>query len=426
MGSDRQPSSGDDGDFEGQIEAAWAHYRRALADRLSSLDTGSVVVCQLHLPAPMAPLVTVLGVGGGLALSTPTDEHLVAVERRGDAGEALLTELGLVRAATGDWRRTLDQRQADEAAVVVVRLLRELRGVVHPALLASPTSAEPAVGLPVWQEVIDRERASDEIRAVLARAFGRRARVTGGRLGDLRLHASDGVVTAALSEDCSTLLVRAVLVLEVQDLDRALVEVNLHNLRETGLTFVLVERQICVQAQVAVMSTADGQLIDPVDRVVRGLSDWPTDLIQRVGGRVQLDEGPPASPSGVPPGKLVDHRIPELAEGTQVMRELEEDTRGSLSAQVLAGIFGRSPALLVDAISEQGDLARTWTERARTAERNRSAPHVVAAARERARYHRDLRQRLRSALRICVGAAEIIDPQPALFDADECEGGGSP
>src|SRR5690606_18885178 len=96
--------------------------------------------------------------------------------------------------------------------------------------------------------------------------------------------------------------------------------------------------------------------------------------------------------------------------------------RGSVPPATLVRVFHRDRALLLQAIGTSDDLVRTWKRRARLAAA-KDKKRVAALARSRVGMHRDLRKRLRLALRLLVDAPlrKVTTDQLSLFDEDECD-----
>ncbi|HEY0644113.1 MAG TPA: hypothetical protein VGD39_11880, partial [Nocardioides sp.] len=137
------------------VEAAWTAFRRRLADRLAELPEDEFVLVELTGdPGDGArPYCQVLAGDGSLRVEAVSNAYL-ATEHRLDAGqEEALADLGFDRPETTEWSRgetnffaDLDQREADRAAVMMVRAMREVFSVIHPVWLDAGGLEPPTIG----------------------------------------------------------------------------------------------------------------------------------------------------------------------------------------------------------------------------------------------------------------------------------------
>nr|WP_210438802.1 hypothetical protein [Nocardioides sp. SYSU D00514] len=333
-----------------------------------------------------------------------------------------MTHLGFHRPEAEDWSEgetnhwlDVEQREADRAAVMVVRALREVYGVLHPVYLDAdgieseraarelpPTSSREEPDL----DQVMRPRSVEEVREVVDRA------VSGlyedapqwDEDGDLPLPTGERVVWVTMSQQAPRILIHCMLLGDVEDGDPLLGELNRLNVAELGLTFLWRGDHVSVTREVPLDAVVPSVLASDIARVVTQVDGWAAGLrrARRVLPRPRLGE-----------------RGSRFATAYAVMAELERDERGSVGPAAMARIYGDTGLLLkAIRITEQRRRdARTSLREAR-ALKQRSKEKAVQARHD---YLRDLAVRMRAGLRLMVdGPVRKVQPdQLALFDEDE-------
>jgi hypothetical protein len=150
------------------------------------------------------------------------------------------------------------------------------------------------------------------------------------------------------SKQASRRLMRATLVTDVVDEQRALVEVNLLNKTEFGLTFVLSDDRISVRRELPMTAVVPDDVRMEVERLRGDVDRWVTELLIRVGGRSVAEDGPVHEPH--------DRRTPVSDESgderfdhaLRVLRELESEERGSVDVATTVRIFHGDRDLLLE------------------------------------------------------------------------------
>lgn len=476
--------------FEESMERDWLQFRRGLADRLAGLSDGEVMVVEVASEAAgelmgALPYCQAAVHGEVLRVEAVSNRFLDASCRLDQDEEMALVELGLQRVEDANFRVDLPQAHVDEAAVLITYALREVYAVIHPSQLVgesdetggpvgmaecgvtsgSAGTGEPYErdtsshgddvpvpdGLPSGQErPHGRDGLVKALAALVKQQFG--DSVGQDEDGDMLILTPQGVgVWVYVSPAAPRILIHSILVLDVQDEARALAEVNVLNMQNVAVTFVLRPGQIAVSYERGVVSLAKEEVLGDIRRIVESVDGWTDALIARVGGRRQSDDGPARRPLGrggrdetdasdpeprrAQRGKAravrgdgkapARRRDPRLEEGLRVLKELEAEEPGSLDPATLAAIFDQDRTLLLAAMDEQMASMRRWGRRASTARAREDDAHrerFLAMCRARQRHHHELRARLRAALRITVRPAGVR-PEPGqgtLFGADEC------
>jgi hypothetical protein len=317
---------------------------------------------------------------------------------------------------------------------MMVRALREVYAVVHPAYLVSDGLADhrtdldgegsgeivppvPRRGEPDPDEPLCPQ-SPDQVREVVEVAVATLYDETPAwdEDGDLPLDTKRGMVWVTVGAQTPRILLHAPLVSDVVDEERALVEVNLLNRREFGLTFSMQDGHIRVTRELDVRVVAPAQLAAEMERLVTQVDTWAADLVARVGGRC-MNEQATRQPTGVPATRPTDGRF---ATAYGVMVELEREQRGSVGPATMARIFDNDTGLLLKAVRINEQRRREMRAKARAArDEGRSRAEQVARARQE--YLRELTARMRAALRLLVDAPvrKVQLDQLALFDEDE-------
>jgi len=440
--------------WDDEVEGAWTAFRARLGDRLAGLEVDGVVQVDVRLgeddDARVAPHCRATAApGGGLVVEAVADAGLAPGDRVGAGGAARLADLGFEPPADGSDPHhllVLEQREADRAAWVVVSALREVFGVLHPAFLrddlgepsraaAAPRDAEPdpstwAVRDEHWPT--DDEGPwfpadSEDVRRALHR-------VTRDLLGDEPVwdedddlaiatdHAQLWVVVAA---SAPRVLLTCTLLTEVVDEARALVEANLLNRRHFGLTFLLDDRRLVVRRELGVSAFQPTDVRAELSRLVEQADRWVAELRERVGGRGVWDDAgsAPLTSRGPQEAAGADDTQRRRFEAAQdVARELEREQRGSADPATLARVYHHDRALVMLAVA--ATRTRESEHRRRAEKQQEERPALAKRSRAAARYERELRSRLRRALRITVQAGQRPETseQPGLFAEEDARG----
>ncbi|WP_299926093.1 YbjN domain-containing protein [uncultured Nocardioides sp.] len=411
--------------WDDAVETAWREFRQRLADHVAAMvadDSLVVEVPQAH-ESGAAPYCQVAG-GDEMVRVEAVSNVYLAVECELDGErEALLDRIGFQRPEADDWSEgetnfwaDLEQREADRAAVMVVRALREVYGVLHPVYLDAgglepegavrPLPPKPHRVEPDLDEAV-QPSTIDEVRGVidLAVADLYDDAPEWDDDGDLPLPTEDRLVWVTVHKDAPRVLLSCLLVDDVADEQAALAEVNRLNRAEFGLTFFLTEQRISVTRELGLGVAVPAAVRGEVNRLLSQVDGWAHDLGERVRTAPE------------PPGERAGSRF-ETAYA--VMAELEREERGSVGPAAMMRIYGNDTGLLLKAIRITEKRRREVRTRAREAQVQGQRTREKAA-RARHDYLRDLTQRMRAGLRLMVDAPvrKVQLDQLALFDEDE-------
>ena len=322
--------------------------------------------------------------------------YLAAGSELDEEQERALEGIGFRRPEAEDWSEgetsfwlDLELREADRAAVMVVRALREVYGVLHPVYLNTdgleaegavrPLPPKPQRAEPDPDEVV-RPTSVEEVRAVidLAVADSYDEAPEWDDDGDLPLPTEDQRVWVSVNKNAPRVLLSCLLVDDVADRQAALVEVNRLNRTEFGLTFFLMAHQR--HARLGLEVAAGAAVRIEVLRMLSQVDGWARDLAERVRTAPE--------PVGERPGSRFETAY-------SVMVELERDKRGSVGPATMARIFDNDTGLLLKAVRINEKRRRETRTRAGARAGGQRRPEQVAQARQE--YLRELRPDARRA-----------------------------
>lgn len=411
--------------WDDAVETAWTEFRQRLADHVAEMgaDDSLVVEMPLEHEGGASPYCQVAGGEQMIRVEAVSNLYLAAECQLDVFQEGFLEHLGFRRPETDDWSegetnfwRDLEPREADRAAVMVVRALREVYGVLHPVYLLAEgleparEGGKPLPPKPVRVEpdvhAVVRPSSVEEVRELIDLA------VAGiydeapewDDDGDLALPTESQLVWILVHKTVPRVLVSCVLAEDVTDTDAALTELNRLNRTEFGLTFFLVDGRISVTREVGLDVATPASFHLEVQRLLTQVDGWAQDLAERLTSTAK-------------PPKRRDRRFESAY---AVMAELERDQRGSVGPATMARVYGNDTGLLLKAIRITEQRRREMRGKVREARnlKRHSREKVLQARHD---YLRDLASRMRAALRLIVDAPvrKVQLDQLALFDEDE-------
>jgi hypothetical protein len=289
-------------------DAAWTRFRRRLADRLASLDNGDYVLVELEGDEEddgrCTPYVQATSADGLYVVAEVSgNPYLIPQHRLDKASRRQLTRLGWARASKGSENRNysveFDVSRADEVAVMMVRALREVFGVVHPAFLVgagidltdggTPVSEapEPAYDEPLAVVPDDRAELDGLVEQVLTRVLGQTP--VRDQDGDIGVVSGSAVVFVRVLPDQPIIEIFAELVVAVTEPDRARFEVAVLNRDCKFAKFVLVDDMVKAHVHLPARPFAPEHLRYALAMMCEMADAVDDDLAFRVGGRTFLD-----------------------------------------------------------------------------------------------------------------------------------------
>lgn len=373
--------------WDDAVETAWREFRQQLADRIAGLEEGATLIVAADREGATDNACRVM-----------RDDSFLWIEVVRDGavkdGSAMLP------------------RHADQAAVTVVRSLREVFGVLHPIYLDAG-GLEPARegGKPLppkpQRDRVVTPRSVDDVRAAVDRAVAELydEAPEWDEDGDLPLPTDERVVWITVAKEVPRILIHCMLLDGVEDGECLLGELNKLNAAEFGLTFLWRGDHVAVAREVPLDAVVPEALASDIARIVTQVDGWAATLRRhlREAQRPDIGEG-----------------RGRFAGAYAVMAELEREQRGSVGPAAMVRIYGNDTGLLLKAIRITEQRRRDVRTKAREArqqgQRSREKMH-----RARHDYLRDLASRMRAGLRLMVDAPvrKVQVDQLALFDEDE-------
>ncbi|WP_439937057.1 TY-Chap domain-containing protein [Nocardia sp. N13] len=407
--------------WDGDVETAWTEFRRRLADRLAGLPEDELLLVELagETGSGTRPYCQALAGEDTLRIEAVSNTYLARTHRLDATQEEALERIGFERPEAEDWSEgetnffaTLEQREADLAAVMIVRAMREVYSVIHPVWLDAgglePTAfgeEQPPAAAP-RPDLTLMPRSGEEVReavdAAVAELYEEAPEWDDD--GDLPLPTEHHVVWVSVNGANPRVLLHCCLLVDVTDTAAALREVNRLNRQEFGLTFVLRDDKISVCREIAVHVVLPQVLREEAERLLGQVDGWAAELADTLAPQREERSSRPS----------------RFGTAYAVMVELERAQRESVGPATMARIFHHDTGLLLKAIRITEQRRREMRGKARRArEEGRSRDELVARSRQD--YMRGLTARMRAALRLVVDAPvrKVQLDQLALFDEDE-------
>lgn len=275
--------------LDGATEAAWREFRRLLADHIAGMPRDDALVVALSHADDRA--------GSAGSIDVIFDGHHVYLETVADPADAAgLEALGWDDGIEG-WLQRFDPRLADQAAVVVVRTLREVLAVPHPCFLDVPelvdTEEPPAVEVSEAQdggEVVDLEgvpTSPAHLRTMVEAAMrDLHPEITPDADGDLPVPVGRSMlfVRVLASRPCVELY--AEIVLSPERHDRIAHELVLLNEAHPWWKFALRDDHVVMTHEMPALPFTALGLRALVMRFTEDVDDIARDLAARVGGHL--------------------------------------------------------------------------------------------------------------------------------------------
>lgn len=412
--------------WDDEIEAAWGKLRGRVADRLAALEEDESFLLEVPDDEELTgatPYCQVLAGAGVLRVEAVSNTYLDDSLQLDDAQEAGLEEIGFEAPSqmeSENFWADLEQREADRAAWMMVGALRRVYGVLHPAFLSgeaedarSPADAERAPDeRPTTYFPQDAEDVRICISAALNDLLGHDPEWDED--GDLPLHTERGVLYVTPARRSPRVMLHAVLVVDLEDDELALVEANILNRREFGLTFLVEEGRLSLRRELSVSRFVPQEFAAEVERISDDLDRWIVDLLDRLGGRGVLDEKVSRRRREREP------RDARVTQAVRVLQELEREARGSVDTATLVRVFQGDRDRLLEGIDWAQSRASQWAARRRRAD-SEGKVTWAKACRGQQTYYLEMRRRLGAALRSMIqpDAGPERDQQLSLFAEDE-------
>lgn len=259
-----------------------------------------------------------------------------------------LNDIGFDLDEDDDLRR-FETDDAEWLAVTIVRVLREVTGVVHPSfvtLWGPEPGADPKCDPLALVFPEDRDDLVETVDAILTEVIGQAP--SKDEDGDVPIVCGESVVFVRVRHDLAVVEVFSEVVVDVANTQAALFELNILNRDSPGPTFALRGDRVVVRSRISGNPILPAELRRVVDAMCATVDQTARDLVARIGGHTFLGE---------PPAKTDERKSPGR-EAIRTLRHLEEDEPGSVSPVLAAHIFHLDQEAILDQIARQRRAGR--------------------------------------------------------------------
>ncbi len=404
-------------EWEASLEAAWGQLRGDVADVLAGLGDGECVFIEWgpellddsaddSNPGGTAPYVQATGWGESMVrIEAVSNYYLDDRYALGEVEEDALEDLGWfeptcapevdAEGGSSNFWFDVEAREADLAAVLMVRALREVYGCLHPSLL-STSGVYPETEATEANCECDGESAiadlddlptswpasRGELHGVVMETLGaiRGEQPSQDADGDVPIVVGRSVVFVRVLGNRPGVELFAEVVLSVERADPLALarELNILNRSHPFYSFHVLDGVVMMRQLVAATPFVPYQLKVALETFCSEVDDIARDLVERIGGHrfIGASDGAAAQDvgeTGLRAVKPIDSAIPALVE---MLRD------GRLPTRSVIELFQADRARLVEALSEvrAGGVACEPVGHERVLETLRRAARAVTRA----------------------------------------------
>jgi hypothetical protein len=446
---------GEQFEFDTVNEQAWSGFRARLADHLAEMEDDDILVVDTD-PADQvvggaAPYVQFCAWGETcMRAEVVSNAYLAAAHRMDEAEVEAVTGIGWHAptrerddepdSGSENFFLDLERVEADRLAVMAVRVLREVFGVVHPAFLrADGLEDDPSLAVPAERDgtppVADEQiatmpRDGDELQAMVDDAltpyFGHPPKKDAD--GDIPVVTDTTVVYVRVLAEAPIVHLFCRVVREVADVDAARFETGVLNRDGRFVRFSVVHDAVMAEIDLPALPFVPEHLRDLLGVLCSRADAVVDDLVERVGGRRELEQMDGAGDEeddsdGAEPASAelladlddddedaddvddcgVDADTDAVHPAMRTILELDADRPGSVTPEMAASVCSWDRDLVLELITWNGGQELAWRrarDRAMACDDGAEA-EVCEAEREHAETSVTL---LRRALRLVVEA----------------------
>jgi hypothetical protein len=423
--------SGGEGLTDRVTAEGWLRFQARLADRFAAMAEDDILLvgalCGEEPDDGCAPYIQCCAWGAGMLRLEASSNHVLArLWWLEPAGKATLEGLGYGAPTYGldeepdsgslNYYRDLPRAEADRAAVMAVRALRDVFGVIHPVLLDGDLLDD--VQAPVERAAQERrveplatfpEGGPDVLNGLVDQALADLFEHPPVRDedGDVPVPAGSTTVYVHVEADAPVVELFACLVTDVRDHERARFEVNVLNRDVRFVSFRLAGDHIFANLLLPSWPFVPEHLRAMLTLMVEVVQETAVDLARRVDGRTlgaperaAVHEGPAAEqPDDEAGGRSADEDA--MPEPLLVIAQLEAEERGSVTPELAAGIAGHDVGRLVGLIRHEEQQCQAWRRALHEAVQVHAPDRIEAAQAEVSHAERTV-ELLRRALRVVV------------------------
>ena len=381
-GSERQVAQG----FDAAVEGAWRHFREVLADTMETLRDGRIpLFIKQRDDRVRRHFVAVRRSGDEVVVWVASNSTVAPDQRLSRSTLTELRRLGLARTTAKGYTATFPMSHVDEAAALVVSVLRDVLGVVHPSMLVSReralTPAAPAGSSEAWGDMVIRPLGPDHLGHIvvgtLTAMLGQEPRRDSD--GDLVVPRGRAVAFVRCHPRRTLVQVFGHLTIDVSDGAAADAAVARLNQEHELLKFVHADGAVFVSVDLPAAPFVPAHLKGTLAHLLHVIDSEQESVAAATGGRTFLG-APQAAPSDGEPDRI----HPVMARFLQ-LDALEE---GSVDARAIAKLCGYDDDLILELIRWNEEQEIEWMKAHDDALDRGEQAEAAACERERAHAER--------------------------------------
>jgi T3SS (YopN, CesT) and YbjN peptide-binding chaperone 1/TY-Chap C-terminal domain/T3SS (YopN, CesT) and YbjN peptide-binding chaperone 3 len=354
---------------------AWRRFRHELADQMADLQSDDLVEVLGE------SLINDLGFEYTPCLEFSRDGDVLFGRVTGDCvhAKAGVSKKARRRLAAIGWykekspngvvqfRAEVAVSHADVLAAMTVAALREVFEVAHPASLTGDVSLddgnEPFFADggcvtygPLAIDPTDRDHLDQLIDETLAQVLGHVPERDGD--GDVAVTRDTSVVYVSTLPSAAAIRVWAEVAVQVTELDRARLEVEILNRDHELSRYLLVGNRITVEMHLLASPFVPEQLTTAFTLICDLAEEADDDLVARVSGHRFLESG--EEPIGSQSVAVEDETDDETLAAMMTLLQLDADGPGSVSPAMAAHVCGNDQELLLRLITSEEEQEIEW------------------------------------------------------------------
>lgn len=350
------------GSFDEALESAWRDFRDVLADTMETLRDGRLPLFIKHRDdAVRRHFVAVRRTRDEIVVWVASNSAVAPEQRLSRSSLTDLRRLGLTRTTAKGYTAAFPLSHVDEAAVLVVSVMRDVLGVVHPSMLVSReralTPEAPAGSPEAWGDMVIRPLGPDHLGHVVV------GTVT-AMLGNEPHRDSDGdiVVTKGQAVACVRCHLRRTLVqvfghlavdIDPEGGPAADAEVARLNAEHELLKFVHADGAVFVSVDLPAAPFVPAHLKGALAYLLHVIDVEQESVAAATGGRTFL-----GAPQAVPSDGEPDRLHPVMARFLQ----LDALREGSVDAHAMAKLCGYDDDLILELIRWNEEQEIEWMQ----------------------------------------------------------------
>jgi hypothetical protein len=420
---------------------AWSRFQARLGDHLAAMEQDDLLVVDVigteEDEGGALPYLQFSAWGDGMLRGEVSSNHVLAASRQLDAGgEAAVEALGFAGPTYGrddepdsgslNFHVDLQQTEADRLAVMSVRALRDVFGVLDPAFLEAegltadpPVAVPPSVGgvSPDEPAAVFPRDGAEQLRELVDEAltpyFGHVPEHDDD--GDIPVEVGDTFLYVRVHEEMPVVEIFGCVATGAEDLAQAAFEVAVLNRDVRFVKFRLVGDAVVAYLHLPAWPFAPEHLRAMLAMTSEVVERVEPDLVARLAGTSSWAEGEDddGDDEGDGPGADTVEADPGLDRAGMVLLQLDAESPGSVTPELAAGICGNDVDVILRLIDSDSRDEIGWRQARDQAREQGDDETADVCEGERAQAERSVAL-LRRALRVVVERqAEREDGRPS-------------